>query len=320
MLSMKQHEVTTLPLTEAFMEMDASLSRTQAAVGDCHTAGDFSIDMPWNGVTRYIDQAISTYLSLTAPDAKVSQKDIDQGTKLVQLALNEISNFRTVHGHRLNAGMNAVIKAAAEAQRAQEESARRAREAAEEASKALGSVSTRLQATQTRLIAVPASLSVLYREFPAASSADLVNNEATAQTHIATATDCLGRARSAQHNGDPEGALTLARQMRTELGAAEQLIGAVHDRLQRLRELQLQPEQPSMVVRFALHDAQMFCVDHGLTKQWASVLDAQLVRIETLEASLKVRSPDYWAYTNGLDKVNDFIQSVVVKMRQDIKR
>lgn len=186
---------------------------------------------------------------------------------------------------------------------------------AADAQQALSSISTRIAGTRTRSEGVASALSALLKEFVASSSSDLVGNEAAARERIDDAAECFGRARSAQHNGDPEEALALAKQIRTALTQADQLIDAVPGRLRVLRELREQPTKRAEQARFTLHDAQMFAVSRGITKQWGSVLDAQLKRIELLEATLNTVHPDYWAYATGLDQVNEFIASVVMRMR-----
>lgn len=184
--------------------------------------------------------------------------------------------------------------------------------AAEDAARALSSISTRLDAARTRLDTVRPAVSTLLKEFPAASSADVVHTETAAREHIDSAAALFARA---QTHADPEQTLALAKQTRSTLAQADQLIDAAPNRLRLLRDLRADPKQPAEKTRFMLHDAQMYAVGRGLTQQWASVLDAQLQRIKTLENTLNTAHPDYWAYANGLDKVNDFIQSVVTKMR-----
>lgn len=189
---------------------------------------------------------------------------------------------------------------------------------AEEAKRALSSISTRIDATRGRLADAAPAMSAMLKEFTAANSADLVGNAAAAAKHISTAADHLGSARAAQYNADPEEALTLAKQTRNVLTEADQLIAAIPTRLRMLRELRDNPKKAAEQTRFALHDAQMYAVSHGLTKQWASVLDTQLHRIETLEATLGCH-PNYLAYTAGLDRVGEFIASVVTKMRDGVR-
>lgn len=182
----------------------------------------------------------------------------------------------------------------------------------DEAAHALSSISARINAAETRLEGVQPALSALLKEFAAASSADLVSNENTARARINQANEWLTRARN-EH--DPEEVLSLVTQIRAALREADQLIDAVPNRLRMLHELRDEPEKCSARVRFELRDAQMLAVNRGLTREWASQLDAQLRRIELLEQGLNTPHPDYWSYSNGLDKVDDFIQSVVQKIR-----
>ena len=317
-------------LTDAFMAMDDALSRAQAQVRTYYAAtGDHSLDpSSWDAVLTQCEAATTTYLAITAPETHPNQINslIEYGTRLVAQATTAIENFLAHWGNLLEDAANMLARraaeaqraqevAAAEARRAQEEAARRARELPGEAQKALSSIATRISATRARLAGVAPALSTMLREFPAASSADLVGNEDAAAERIAKAADYFGQARSAQHQGDAETAVALAKQIRAELTEAEALIDAVPKRLQMLHELRDDPKKHAKKVRFALHDAQMYAVDRGLTAQWASALDAQLVRIETLEASLSTAHPDYWAYATGLDQVADFIASIVTRMR-----
>lgn len=324
---------STVALTDAFMAMDAALSRVQTAVDNYRAVTrDSFLDNPWDVARTQCDEAIATYLALTAPNVPyLNSNAVDRAGQLVDLATQGVETFEAQYGKQLNDAANTMLRLAAEARQAQEEAARRAQLAQQEAARraaelpgevqrALSSVSTRLQAARTRLDGVPAVLSAMFREFPAGSSADLVNNEDAARWRIDVAADCLARARTAQHADALEEALALAKECRGALNGADQVINAVSERLRVLRELRLRPERRSEQVRFVLRDAQMFAVAHGLTKQWASVLDAQLHRIETLEAPLGNSHPDYWAYATGLDKVADFIQSVVAKMRESLRR
>jgi hypothetical protein len=50
-------------------------------------------------------------------------------------------------------------------------------------------------------------------------------------------------------------------------------------------------------------------------REWGSVLDAQLERIDRIAGTLTGRHPDYWAYVAQLDAVSAFIAEVVQKMR-----
>lgn len=319
-------QVDITALTDAFMTMDASISQVQNAVRDYLVAtGDHSLDLPWNAVLARCEEAITTYLSINAPETHPTQIPwlAGRATGLIREAAKAIETFKNHYAEHLNHAANILAqraveaqKAAEEARKAQAEADRRARELPAEAQRALASISTRIAATRNRLNDTPAALSTMYREYATPNSADLTNNPDNARNHIDQAANYLSQARTAQHLGNPQQALTLARQTRDELTQADQLITAITNRLHLLNELRNNPKKRANQTRFTLHDAQMYAVDHHLTQQWATILDAQLCRIETLENTLNTRHPNYWAYNSGLDKVDDFIQSTVTKMRQ----
>jgi hypothetical protein len=184
--------------------------------------------------------------------------------------------------------------------------------------RSLSSVSTRLANARTRLEGVAPALSKLFRDFAAASSMDLVDNEVEARKYIDQAADYFGRARAAQHQNRPSEAAALAQGIRASLSEADQLIDAVTSRLRLLCELKADPGKRAEPVKFALRDARMFAESRGTTEQWATALDIQQDRVKSLETELQQAvHPDYWAYANGLDKVAAFVQSVCVKMREN---
>jgi hypothetical protein len=318
----KEETADTTALTEVFLEMDAALSKAQVEVDTYHTVtADHSLDTSWNAVLTRCEEATAHYLSVTAPGACPTWHTVEYGKKLVDSAIKGVEAFRGHYSHCLNEAANQAMRLAEEAQRAREEAARRAAALPGEVSKALSSVSTRLEAARTRIVNIQPALSSMFKEFVSSSSVDLMDNQAKAQDHVNLATDYLGRARATQHNGNLEGALQLAQEVRRELSLADQLIDAVPQRLRLLREIRDDPKKRSEPVWFALHDAQMFMSNHGLTKQWASVLDAQSQRIQTLEATLSnAIHPDYWAYATGLNLVKDFIASQVAKMRDELRK
>jgi len=188
------------------------------------------------------------------------------------------------------------------------------------ATNAVASVSTRLEAVRTRARGLAPAYSALLREFNAASSADLANNERESQRAIDAAADALARARAALRENDPETALELTSTARGGLGEAEQLIDAVPARLAMLRSVRDNPAQKVKDVRFRLRDAQMLAVSRDLVSEWGSVLDAQAERIDRISATLSGRHPDYWAYVTELDAVTDFIAGVVDRMRKQTGR
>ncbi|MFI6871186.1 hypothetical protein [Nocardia sp. NPDC050406] len=183
------------------------------------------------------------------------------------------------------------------------------------ATTALSSASTRLAAARTRLERIGPAFSTLLREFNAASSADLANNERESRQAIDAAEADLTRARTALAKNDPEQALDLTTSARAHLAVAEERADAVTDRLTLLREVRADPQQKVKAVRFKLRDAQMLAVHRDLVAEWGSVLDAQSDRIDRATAGLTGRHPDYWAYVSELDAAAAFIAGVVDRMR-----
>ncbi|MDF3308238.1 hypothetical protein [Rhodococcus sp. T2V] len=184
-----------------------------------------------------------------------------------------------------------------------------------DAAHAVSSVSTRIAAVQTRAERLAPAYSALLREFNAASSADLVHNDRESRTHIEQAQTDLQQAQKALTAGNPEGALDLTAAARTHLVDAEANVDGVTDRLLLLREVRENPRSKENEIRFRLRDAQMLAVNRGLVREWGSVLDAQLERIDRIAGTLTGRHPDYWAYVTQLDAVSAFIAEVVQKMR-----
>ncbi|UGT70688.1 hypothetical protein LTT66_11235 [Nocardia gipuzkoensis] len=184
------------------------------------------------------------------------------------------------------------------------------------ANTAISSVTTRLAAVRTRAEGVPPAFSALLREFNAASSADLANNERESQRAIEAAAAVLGRARAAAAENNPEFALDLTTSARGFLTEAEQRVDAVTKRLALLRAIRSDPQEQAKAVRFRLRDAQMLAVSRGLVAEWGSVLDAQAARIDRISETLSGRNPDYWAYVAELDAVTEFIAGVVDRMRK----
>ncbi|BDU03223.1 hypothetical protein [Nocardia sputorum] len=184
------------------------------------------------------------------------------------------------------------------------------------ANTAISSVTTRLAAVRTRAEGVPQAFSALLREFNAASSADLANNERESQRAIEAADAALGRARAAAAENNPELALDLTTSARGYLAEAEQRVDAVTKRLTLLRAIRSDPQEQAKAVRFRLRDAQMLAVSRGLVAEWGSVLDAQAARIDRISETLSGRHPDYWAYVAELDAVTEFIAGVVDRMRR----
>ncbi len=185
-----------------------------------------------------------------------------------------------------------------------------------DARKAIASVTTRIAAVRTRAERTGPAYSALLREFNAASSADLADNERTSERHIAAADEALAGARAAAAEHNPELALDLTTTARGHLADAEQLVDAVTKRLTELRAVRDDPRERAEAVRFRLRDAQLLAVTRGLVPEWGSVLDAQVERLDRITASLSGRHPDYWAYVKELDTIADFIAGVVERMRR----
>ncbi|MFJ9368589.1 hypothetical protein ACIRRA_29760 [Nocardia sp. NPDC101769] len=183
------------------------------------------------------------------------------------------------------------------------------------ATTALASAATRLDAARNRLDRIAPAMSALLREFAAASSNDLANNERQAREAVAAADADLARARAALANHNPEDALDLTTAARTHLATAEERAETVTDRLALLRAVRDQPAERAKAVRFTLRDAQMLAVDKGVVPQWGSVLDAQAERLDRASAGLTGRHPDYWAYVSELDAISAFVAGVVERMR-----
>lgn len=181
---------------------------------------------------------------------------------------------------------------------------------------AVASAGTRLAAVRTRAERLGPAYSALLREFNAASSADLANNERTSERHITAADEALARARTVAAENNPELSLDLITTARGHLATAEQLVDAVTERLTLLRAVRENPHERAEAVRFRLRDAQMLAVDRGLVAEWGSVLDAQVERLDRITCSLTGRHPDYWAYVKELDTVAAFVAGVVDRMRK----
>ncbi|WP_280422644.1 hypothetical protein [Nocardia carnea] len=181
---------------------------------------------------------------------------------------------------------------------------------------AIASVTTRIAAVRTRAERLGPAYSALLREFNAASSADLADNERASERHITAADNALAGARAAAAEHNPELALDLTTTARGHLADAEQLVDAVTKRLTELRAVRDDPRRRAEAVRFRLRDAQMLAVSRGLVAEWGSVLDAQVERLDRVTGSLTGQHPDYWAYVNELDTITEFIAGVVDRMRR----
>lgn len=196
-----------------------------------------------------------------------------------------------------------------------EEAITAAPERGERARRTLVSVQTRLAATTHRADTVTPTFSVLLREFHADSSADLRDNERRARTHITAAREFLERAATELDQGRPEQTTTLAGEAREELGRAEELIDGVTDRLSTLRALRTDPTARERDIRFRVRDAQRLAVDRDAVAEWGTVLDAQVLRIDRIVATLNGRHPDYWKYHLALEEVSQFVSTIINRIR-----
>lgn len=185
----------------------------------------------------------------------------------------------------------------------------------QQARQAVSSVRTRVAAAKTRAERVAPTFSSLLREFNAASSADLTSNERDSRRILETAEARLVEAEVALRRADPEGALDITTAIRSDLSEADALIDTVTDRLYLLREVRRDPDVRAKAVRFKIHDAQMLAVSRGKAREWASVLDAQVDRIDRACERLTGRNPDYWSYLSELEAVAAFTAGIVARMR-----
>lgn len=186
----------------------------------------------------------------------------------------------------------------------------------EQARRTVASVRTRLDALRHRADSVGPNISQLLREFHADSSADVLGNEQFSRSHLDRAEALITRAVAAHRDRRPEAALELAGISRAELAEAERLIDTVAERLAALRELRDDPTVREREVRFRVRDAQRLAVDRGADKEWGTVLDAQVERVDRAVAGLSLRNPDYWAYHLALEDVLQFVATIVVRIRQ----
>jgi chromosome segregation ATPase len=188
-----------------------------------------------------------------------------------------------------------------------------------EAAAALASVRTRLSAVRNRSARMPETYSALLREFSAECSKDLVGHDRRSARDLEVAASEIDSA-AAQVTQDPEEALAAITRARSVLANAEQLVDGVTDRLNELRVVQKDPPAAAGRIRFQIRDAQLLAVNLGLVKQWGSVLDAQVLRVDRAVATLTGRHPDYWGYLVDLRAISDFVTGVVSKMKDEARR
>ena len=184
-----------------------------------------------------------------------------------------------------------------------------------EVQNAVRSIRTRISAVATRAEQLAPARSALLREFSAACSNDLVDNDRVAAKAASAAEWELQAARSEISAGRPEAALARCSRAREHLREADDAVDAVTARLRSLREVRAHPSEMADKVRFRLRDAQQLAMQRNLVDEWGSVLDAQVDRIDRACASLGGVSPDYWAYLTDLEAIDRFIIGVVNRMR-----
>ncbi|HEY9316146.1 hypothetical protein [Williamsia sp.] len=188
-----------------------------------------------------------------------------------------------------------------------------------EARAALASVRTRLAAVRNRNERMPEAYSALLREFSAACSADLIGHDRRSAQDLLRASAEIDTA-ATKLESDPEASLAAVTRARKVLADAEELVDGVTDRLNELRDVRRDPPAAAGRVRFQIRDAQLLAVNLGLVKQWGSVLDAQVLRVDRAVAALTGRHPDYWGYLVDLRTISDFVTGVVSKMKDEARR
>ncbi|MGW4482040.1 hypothetical protein [Rhodococcus triatomae] len=184
-----------------------------------------------------------------------------------------------------------------------------------EAQNAVRSIATRISAVATRAEHIGPARSALLREFSAACSNDLVDNDRLAAAESTAADHELQAARGEITAGRPESALAHCTAAREHLRTADAAVDAVTDRLRTLREVRDNPAQVADKVRFRLRDAQQLAMQRDLVADWGSVLDAQVERIDRACAALDGVHPDYWTYMTDLEAIDRFITGIVDRLR-----
>lgn len=184
-----------------------------------------------------------------------------------------------------------------------------------EVQKSVRSIQTRINAVATRAEQLAPARSALLREFSAACSNDLVDNDRVAARAASAAERELQAAHSEISAGRPEAALARCSRAREHLCEADDAVDAVTARLRSLRKVREHPSEIADKVRFRLRDAQQLAVQRNLVNEWGSVLDAQVDRIDRTCDSLGGVVPDYWTYLTDLEAIDLFIIGVVDRMR-----
>lgn len=185
----------------------------------------------------------------------------------------------------------------------------------DDAQRSLAAAGTRLQAVRNRASDLADTRSALLREFSAACSADLVDNDKTAARESAAAEAALATAALRLREGTPDLALEDVGTARDHLDTADAAVNAVGERLRTLRSAKADPAAVAARTRFALRDAQHLAVQKQQVHRWGTVLDAQHARIERAIADLERVHPDYWQYLQTLADIDRVIADAVDRMR-----
>lgn len=185
----------------------------------------------------------------------------------------------------------------------------------DDAQRSLAAAGTRLQAVRNRAADLADTRSALLREFSAACSADLVDNDKVAARESAAAETALGTAALRLREGTPDLALETVGLARDHLDTADAAVNAVGERLRTLRAAKADPAAVAARTRFALRDAQLLAVQKQQVHRWGSVLDAQHARVERAIADLERVHPDYRQYLQTLADIDRVIADAVDRMR-----
>lgn len=185
----------------------------------------------------------------------------------------------------------------------------------DDAQRSFAAADTRLQAVRNRASDLTDTRSALLREFSAACSADLVDNDKTAERESAAAEAALATAALRLRAGSPDLALEDVGTARDHLDTADAAVNAVNARLRTLRSTRADPAAVAARTRFALRDAQLLAVQKQQVHRWGTVLDAQHARVERAIADLERVHPDYWQYLQTLADIDRVIADAVDRMR-----
>lgn len=256
-----------------------------------------------------------------AADQAVATLELPQSLPFLQYpsvvaAVDELSaRIRGLDSVTDIAERRAASSAVSEAASAVRSAVVSARQREGEAQTAVRSISTRISAVSNRAEQLGPTRSALFREFSAACSDDLADNDRLAAEAAAAAERELQDARDEIEAGRPEIALKRCAQAREHLTDADKAVDAVTTRLRLLREVREDPSAIANSVRFRLRDAQRLAVQRDLVAEWGSALDAQIDRIDRSCAAIGRVPPDYWTYVNDLETIDRFIVGVVDRMR-----